>query len=406
MTTTRARIGVLVPWALTVGLFVGLVGALALATLTPEFMMDAGTAGFLGLVSAWALAQATVGAAISWRRPGHTIGRLLQLTGPLMLLVFYGFLLGALRFIAYGAGDLVGGIAAWLALVGIIPMIFLAFPMLGILFPDGRLPSPAFRWPLGIVGAMVGLGSASFAFVKGQLNEGLPANPFGLIELSPDLSGILSAAGTLGIVGALGLAVAGVVVRWRRGSAIARAQLKWLIAALTIGAVTFGPSFASSETDVLDLLALGSGLLLPVAIGIAVLRYRLYEIDRLISRTLSWALVSGSLVVIFATAVVALQALLAGATQGQTLAVAASTLVAAALFQPLRARVQRVVDRRFDRARYDAQRTADRFAEGVRNEVDLGALRMGLIAVAMEAVRPGGAGVWLRPAAVREDRSP
>ena len=111
---------------------------------------------------------------------------------------------------------------------------------------------------------------------------------------------------------------------------------------------------------------------MPIVIGIAILRYRLYEIDRIISRTIGWAIVTGLLVAVFAGLVVALQAVLAPVTKENTLAVAASTLVAFALFQPLRRRVQRAVDRRFDRARYDGQRTVGAFAERLRNEVDLG----------------------------------
>ena len=136
-------------------------------------------------------------------------------------------------------------------------------------------------------------------------------------------------------------------------------------------------------------------LLVPVSVWIAVTRYRLYEIDRLISRTIGWAIVTGILVAVFALLVVTLQALLTSVTEVNTLAVAASTLVAVALFQPLRRRVQRAVDRRFDRARYDGQRTTAVFADRVRNEVDLGTLRTALVATASEAVRPTGAGLWL-----------
>jgi hypothetical protein len=133
-----------------------------------------------------------------------------------------------------------------------------------------------------------------------------------------------------------------------------------------------------------------------VAIGIAVLRYRLYEIDRLISRTLSWGLVTGSALAVYAVAVIAFQAALANVTQGQTLAVAGSTLVAFALFQPIRQRVQGAVDRRFDRSRYDALRTVDGFAERARNEVDLARLSDALLHTAGATVRPEGAALWLR----------
>ena len=134
----------------------------------------------------------------------------------------------------------------------------------------------------------------------------------------------------------------------------------------------------------------------PLAIGIAVVRYRLYEIDRIISRTIGWALVTGLLVAVFIGGVLALQALLADFTQGQTLAVAASTLVAFALFQPVRRRVQRAVDRRFDRARYDGERTAAAFAERLRDEVDLVTLAAELQGTVGAAVRPTISSLWLR----------
>jgi hypothetical protein len=163
-------------------------------------------------------------------------------------------------------------------------------------------------------------------------------------------------------------AAAAIVVRYRRGDLVERLQIRWLGAAIAICVVGFTGTATESALrgdngPLLTLLVLYVGILaIPIAIGTAVLRYRLYEIDRLISRTISWALVTGVLVVAFATGVVALQAVLEGLTQGETLAVAASTLVVFALFQPVRRRVQRIVDRRFDRARYDGQKVVDAFA--------------------------------------------
>jgi hypothetical protein len=142
--------------------------------------------------------------------------------------------------------------------------------------------------------------------------------------------------------------------------------------------------------------------LVPVAIGIAILRYRLYEIDRIVSRTIGWALVTGLLVAVFAGTIVGLQALLAPLTNNNTLAVAGSTLVAAALFQPLRRRVQRAVDRRFNRARVDAQRAIDAFGAHLRDDVDLAALHGRLVAAADATVQPNGAGLWLRSASEPE----
>ena len=128
----------------------------------------------------------------------------------------------------------------------------------------------------------------------------------------------------------------------------------------------------------------------------AILRYRLYEIDRLIARTVSWAVVTGVLVAVFAGAIVALQAVLVDVTQGQTVAVAASTLVAFALFQPLRRRVQSAVDRRFDRARYDARADGHGFSERLRDEVDLAGLSGDLDATIRDAIAPRSIGIWLR----------
>jgi DNA integrity scanning protein DisA with diadenylate cyclase activity len=139
---------------------------------------------------------------------------------------------------------------------------------------------------------------------------------------------------------------------------------------------------------------------MPLAIGVAILRYHLYDIDQIISRTIAWAVISGVLLGAFVVLVVALQAALTGFTGGETLAVAMSTLGACALFQPVRARVQRAVDRRFDRARYDSQRTAQAFAERLRDDVDLDALASELRQTAMSAIRPASAAVWLA------DRSP
>jgi hypothetical protein len=143
-------------------------------------------------------------------------------------------------------------------------------------------------------------------------------------------------------------------------------------------------------------LGIISFALVPIAIGIAVLRYRLYEIDRLISRTIGWAIVTGVLVGTFAVLVLGLQAVVQPLTGGNTLAIAGSTLVVAALFDPLRRRVQGAVDRRFDRGRYDGERLLDAFGERLRDEVDLGTIRSDVLATVDAAVRPSAAGLWLR----------
>jgi hypothetical protein len=191
-------------------------------------------------------------------------------------------------------------------------------------------------------------------------------------------------------------------LRYRSAGPVEQLQMKWFVLALGLTAIGLG--ITTSEVLLPDRPAEGIGLtvyvfagaVVPIAIGIAILRYRLYDIDRLISRTVSWAVVSSVLVIAFAVAVVALQAILDPFTQGETIAVAGSTLVAFALFQPLRRHVQSVVDRRFDRARYDAERTVEGFSVGLRDEFDLERLGGELSAVVGRALAPTSVGVWLR----------
>ena len=194
--------------------------------------------------------------------------------------------------------------------------------------------------------------------------------------------------------------VAAVVSRYRAADAIGRLQLKWAFAALSISlsallltSVT-GTGGATSGLPLAVYAATSS--LVPVAIGIAILKRHLYEIDRLISRTLSWAIITAVLLAVFAAGVLGLQAVLAGFTQNATLAVAGSTLATFALFQPLRKRVQRLVDRRFDRARFDAERTSAAFAERMRVEVEIDAVAIDLLDTIDEAVKPASRSLWLR----------
>jgi hypothetical protein len=194
-----------------------------------------------------------------------------------------------------------------------------------------------------------------------------------------------------------------VAVRFRRGSSIERHQVKWLLSVALVGVIAFPVAVASQLLAPESIFSTGAWLVgfmaliaLPLTIGLAILRYRLYEIDRIISRTLGWGLVTGILVVVFVVLVVGLQAVLAPVTDNNTLAVAASTLVAFALFQPLRRRVQRAVDRRFDRARYDGERTVTAFGSRLRDRVELAAIRGDVLATVDVVVRPSSAELWLR----------
>jgi len=212
-------------------------------------------------------------------------------------------------------------------------------------------------------------------------------------------------------IGTLLLAMVAVISRYRRGDRVVRLQIRWFVAAVAILPVSLlgilvelglrAAGAFDGQADAPNGLAFAIvsdvGILaLPIAIGIAVTRYRLYEIDRLISRTIGWALVTGVLLAVFGGTVIGLQAVLDRVMQGQTLAVAASTLIAFALFQPVRRRVQHLVDRRFDRARYDGDRTAAAFAERLREQVDLAGLEADFTGVVDVALRPRSVGVWIR----------
>lgn len=346
------------------------------------------------------LAFASVGAILALRRPGNVVGLVLLASGPLIVATFCGFLFGARLTEVRGPDDPLAVLASFVGSLTIFGTLIVVGPVLALVFPDGRLPGRRWRWPVAAIGGALVVGRIMALSRPGPLNVGLANNPFGLqgtawVEPVSTIGGTLSA---LTLPAALLLAVAAVAVRFRRAGRVEREQLKWFLAAnvVVVTLLLLSTSDPAPDTTWLDVLSMASLSLPPIAIGIAILRYRLYDIDRLISRTVSWAVVTGVLVAVFVGAVVTLQAILAGVTQGQTLAVAGSTLVAFALFQPVRRRVQAAVDRRFDRARYDAQRTVDAFAEELRNEVDLTTLRAALVATTADAVRPVNATVWLR----------
>jgi hypothetical protein len=198
------------------------------------------------------------------------------------------------------------------------------------------------------------------------------------------------------------IGVGSMVVRLRQARGVERAQLRWLVWSMAFIVVGFiiglvgDALFVNGLDGAVWLPAIVAFALPPLAIGIAVLRYRLYEIDRLISRTIAYGLLTLLLGSLFVAVILALQALVAPFTGSNELAVAGSTLLVAALFQPLRRRVQRVVDRRFNRSRYDAERTVAALATRLRDEVDLDAVRADLLATVDATLEPASASLWLR----------
>jgi MFS family permease len=275
----------------------------------------------------------------------------------------------------------------------------LSFPVVILLFPDGRLTSRPWRWVLVayVVLACVASAALFWPAIRAVADHDVRLDSFGdVITKGKHTSGPLGLAEVLGFLSILVIwlsFVAHQVLSWRQADGERREQLKWLASGATLSLVVIAASFGISSTSVSGEL-LGTGLAgLPVGIGVGILKYRLYDIDRIISRALAYAVVTGVLVGLYAGLV-----LLATQVLGfhSSVAVAMSTLAAAALFNPLRRRAQRTLDRRFNRAGYNADRTLTAFAARLKDAVDLDAVRDDLAAVVDRALEPVHMAVWIR----------
>jgi hypothetical protein len=344
--------------------------------------------------------QSLVGGIIEWQRPGHTIGRLLMLSGPLYAFLAAGW--STADMLERLVDPQVFRVFNWAGLLLSYPGVAVVGGWVPLLFPTGTLPDRRWRLPVATLVVLSGIGLAAWAVRPGPMTDGNDlVSPIG-IDGWPGFLQLFVDAIPIELGALIALAIAALITRFKRGDRIERLQIWWLGASVALcGAaivlVVVEMAIRTDDGPLLSNLVFQAGILaMPIAIGIAVTRYHLYEIDRLISRTIGWALVTGVLVVVFAGMVVGLQAILADVTQGGTLAVAASTLVAFALFQPVRRRVQTAVDHRFDRARYDGDRTAAAFAERLREQVDLAGLEADIAGVVDNALRPTSVRVWIR----------
>jgi hypothetical protein len=391
---TAARLG----WSLFAVSVLLLVPALVLNLRRPQYAdLNFTTGELLGqlgfVLFGW------FGALIVSRRPSHPIGWLLCAFG-----LANGLAAFASEYATYGLVSTPGAAPGAGALAWVTSWLFAVdlalLTALLLLFPSGRPPSPRWRWVLWL--ASVGNGLV----VIGALAL-WPLRGVALLRTDgPEQGGVLAALGTVGFLAALAaLLVAGasLVVRFRRASGVERQQLKWLLYAVAI-AILGTPllSLAPSRTPelVVDLASALLIALIPVAVGLAILRYRLYDIDRIISRTISYGLLTGLLACVYALVVLVLGLLFGGlGAEPPSWAIAAATLVVAALFQPLRRRIQSGVDRRFNRRRYDAARTIEAFSARLRQEVDLDTLSAELLAVVDQTMQPTTASLWLRPSA-------
>jgi hypothetical protein len=382
-----------VAWGLW--LVTAVLGVWLSATLGEEPGQETGeeTASFVAY-STFLLSTATVGALVAARRSRNPIGWLLLGAG-------LSYVVGGITVkVSEGGGQ--GGLetfAAWLGIwvwvAGLGPLATFGL----LLFPDGRLPSPRWRPVAWLAGAGLALLIAGLALAPGSIEDRTIDNPLGLAAARwlPDL---LAAVGALALIGGMLGGIASLRARFRTASAEARQQLKWLVYAGALVAtgvalsLTVEIASASSAAELSNAIVTLSLAAVPIAMGMAILRHRLYDVDVVINRTLVYGALTATLGAGYLGTVLLAQ-LVIGAESG--LAVAISTLAVAALFGPARSRIQAAVDRRFYRRRYNAARTLEAFGARLRDEVELDLVAADLRAVAHDTVQPTHVSLWLRP---------
>ena len=346
----------------------------------------------------------TVGALVASRRPENPVGWLLCLYGLVITISHFSAQYAIYALLAQPnslpAGEALVWIVSW-----ILPIIIGLFVFCILLFPNGRLPSRRWRPLAWLTVAFILVGVISSAFSPGALLGvlGPIENPLGIEGFSSVYyKAVLYIMSTV-----LQVAVAlSVFMRLRRAVGVERQQIKWFayaaaayvsatILAYIIPGVIDTPLWFERVGFALNIVFIPT---IPIAIGIAILRYRLYDIDLLINRTLVYGSLTATLVALYFGGIVLLQRVFVALTSEQsTLAVVASTLLIAALFSPLRRRIQSFIDRRFYRRKYDASKTLEAFSSKLRDETDLEALNNDLVGVVRETMQPAHVSLWLRP---------
>jgi hypothetical protein len=388
------RAGLIVPLAA-----IGLAALGLLLTMLQTADLQRGTFAQPWLNVVYTVAFAAVAALVLRRDPRHAVGWIFAVvavtSGAIQVLQEYALLAHSAR------PPLPGGAwAAWLphwAWFGEIVLLMIVLP---VVFPTGRPLTKRWRSVLWLAVAAFVVTAASTALAPGPASELTPEFSNPVVVADSPVRQLLGAAAPAALFAAIAAAVGSLIVRFRRARGVERQQMKWLVYALFVVAAAFGASatlFLVGRPSALAEIAMGLAVLLvPLAVAIAILRYRLYDVDLLIKRTVVYGATTAAIAATFFLGIVGLQAVLRPLTSGSELAIAASTLVSFALFQPIRRRVQGAVDRRFDRSRYDAAHTLETFADDLRDEVDLAELRAELLGVVGETMQPSHASVWLR----------
>src|SRR5215217_1049514 len=360
-----------------------------------------------------AISYAPVGALIASRHPENPVGWLLCLSGFVISLSYFSAEYAIYALLAQPdslpAGEAMAWVFSWM-----LPLVIGYSTLSYLLFPTGRLPSRRWRWAVWLSVAFIVVGVLLGAFSSGPLTDlGPIQNPLGIVGLADISSAILYTTFSVLLVAV----ISSVFVRLRRAGGVEHQQIKWFAYAVAANAIAVVVAYVIPGLIETPLwfervgFALNNIVIpaIPIAIGIAILRYRLYDIDLLINRTLVYGSLTLMLALVYFGGVTATQAVftaLTGQEQQPQLAIVISTLVIAALFTPLRRRIQSFIDRRFYRRKYDAAKTLESFSAKLRDETDLNALNDDLVGVVRETMQPAHVSLWLRPETAKKGKHP
>jgi hypothetical protein len=358
------------------------------------------------VLGVWLTALGAVGALVAARRPRNPIGWLLLSAAGLITLFLFGDAYASYS-LQFGHGPLpLDRFMAWLSLWVTIPG-FGAFIFLFLLFPTGHLPSARWKWVAILAAGVLGAGTLGVAIRPGPV-DAVPVidNPFGLDAAAGFARFLEDGLGAFAVFPVALASILSLVLRVRRASGIERQQMRWFVFSVVLFLVVFVATqilWAIVEepeeggpANSLGFAALMLSLtFIPVSMGISILRHRLYDIDTVVNKTLVYGGLTAILALAYVGLVVALQNVIPGAGDSD-LTIAGSTLAVAALFRPLRARIQGFIDRRFYRRKYDTQRTLESFSARLREDVDLDHLSADLLGVVHNTMQPAHASVWLK----------